>query len=362
MKAVIIAYTNISYSARTLELLQIMEKLAEYRIILSPYFFPVDNGERIVVSKSGIFKALYFLNQAKKTLLVERPDIVILCNNQTSLLIPWVKKALPFTTIVYDSAELYIDGIPRGIKPKLALYRRFFEKRYLNKADVVFAANEERANIMEKYFSLPKAPKIFDNMHRIEAQIDLIACRNKYDWIFEKDDFVIIYSGGLSVQRMTFQLIQSVLTLGQGYRLIIVGGTSTRDSEKFQQIAYNNPNSNIHYLGKVTLSDLRYLLKKSDISVALYTQDTTNNKFCASGKVFEGIFEGRPILTSTNPPLVRLCKKYGVGISSTDLALGIQTLQNDYKFYVKNVEKFIEKNNLDERIDEAVSYIKKYLK
>ena len=60
---------------------------------------------------------------------------------------------------------------------------------------------------------------------------------------------------------------------------------------------------------------LKYFIENSQVGMVTYHQHDLNNKYCASGKIYEFLFEGKPVVTSTNPPLADFCGKYGIGIA-----------------------------------------------
>lgn len=232
------------------------------------------------------------------------------------------------------------------------------KKKYLKFADVVIAANIERAKIMKEYFQLNEMPIIFDNIHKIDDEYDTFECNKKYNYLFNDDAFYIVYAGGISKKRMTFELIEAVGSLGNDYRLIILGNVSPKDKNEYDLMIKRNKFSNISYLGFLPRNEWRYILSRSHISVSAFAQDTVNNINCASGKLYESLFEGKPILTSTNPPLKRLCNDYKIGVSTDNFLEGILELEKNYDEYCKNVETYISTLNYEERIDALAERLK----
>ena len=89
---------------------------------------------------------------------------------------------------------------------------------------------------------------------------------------------------------------------------------------------------------------------ESQASVVLFDKNSINTKFCASGKCYESLFVKTPILASENPPLKRLCEQEGIGVSNDNFYEGIKTLENNYDYYVKNVENYLLKLDYDNRL------------
>jgi hypothetical protein len=120
-----------------------------------------------------------------------------------------------------------------------------------------------------------------------------------------------------------------------------------------------NEFSNVFYVGFIPRNEFRYMLNKANVSVSIFAQDTVNNINCASGKLFESLFEGTPILTSENPPLKRICNEYKVGVSTNNFREGILELEKNYEYYCRNVEVYTENIDVDDRIDSLVKKLRK---
>ena len=85
------------------------------------------------------------------------------------------------------------------------------------------------------------------------------------------------------------------------------------------------------------------MISKCHIGVVNYGQYDTNNKYCASGKLYEFLYEGIPVVTTTNPPLKRICEEEKVGVTDDGYADGINEVLNNYELYKANVERFTKK-------------------
>ena len=100
--------------------------------------------------------------------------------------------------------------------------------------------------------------------------------------LFRNSLKTITYAGGLSHRRRTFELIESVKEL-DGFQLLVLGGTTENELKLFNE--YKKNIHNIHYLGFIDRSELKYILENSYISVSIFPMDTLNNINCASGKL-----------------------------------------------------------------------------
>lgn len=361
MKIMFIVYHDIQTEARSQEILECAEQLGETCLV--SYSRPIDNRDiKIIQTGNGKRNYWKFILTAIKSIKSERPKVVILHDNYTAILLKWIKKYYKDIYVIYDSSELYIDKKAENLKQKIAGFMNYYEKKYINTSDIVISANIERAKIMKEYFKLKEDPIIFDNIHCIKDEYNEKLCNEKYFNYFYDNKFVIVYAGGISKQRMTYELAKAVGDLGNEYRLIVLGSASDDEKKLFSKFLKEKRYNNINFIGFVPRNELRYFLNRSNVSVSAFAQDTINNINCASGKLFESLFEGTPVLTTENPPLKRICSDYGVGVSTNDFRTGILELKNNYKIYKDNVYRYSKNINVDNRIDILVKKIKYKLK
>lgn len=372
-KIVYAVYHNCNKEERSKELLMLCKKLGEVHFVSYAKPDGVDGIKVSLIDKSSPFALFNFLKTAKKVIKKENPDVVVLHDNDCSALIPFVRKKFPNTKIVYDSSELYIDegltkkknkgnGIKIKLKAKLTSFRKKCEKKYLKDADVVIAANEERAEIMQRYFGLREMPIVFDNMHRIDLEYDKAECDKKFGHAFDDGKFNILFAGGINEERETFAYIEAFAKVADGCRLIIVGAASPVARARYEKMLDELGLDGVVYLGFITRAELRYCMTRSSASVVIFDKDSYNTKYCASGKCYESLFEGVPILASENPPLKRLCQTYNIGISNDRFDEAITALKDNYEFYRRGVEAYVGGLSYESRVDELAASIERKLK
>lgn len=108
--------------------------------------------------------------------------------------------------------------------------------------------------------------------------------------------------------------------------------------------------TNVKILPRMDQDHLKYFIENSQVGMVTYHQHDLNNKYCASGKIYEFLFEGKPVVTSTNPPLADFCGKYGIGIAEDNYEQAIRTIAKRYDEWQQAVKNFtarvhVEKNN-----------------
>ena len=357
MKWILFAiYDKFSHDQRALETIKSLSNIGEVTVVS---YDKVDNWDKIkfIVSDNGKRNYLQFKKSLKKTYKKLKPDIVFLHDNYAAFFINWLRKKKENVIIGYDSSELYYDKYDISIRGLKSLILNIQEKKYISQTDFVFAANLERAKIMKDVFHLKKCPIVWDNVHRIDDNINKKECDKKFGNIVSNSQNIIFYCGGIHHNRGTFELIEAVKELGNKYKLVIAGTASKEELKEYKKVLNGSSIKNFTYIGFVSRSELKYFLKKSKISVSIFDLSCINHIFCASGKIYESIFEGVPILTSTNPPFTRLCNEYGIGVSTDDYISGIKKIMNNYDEYVNNTKKLIKMLDYDNRIDKLTNLI-----
>lgn len=359
-KIVYSVYHDLRWEERSREVLEALQQFAEVYIIT--YADIPDKCKNkfthpcIVKSVFKIPGSRYFnyVRETKKMIKKIKPDVVLL--HDFPILISWLKKAFPSTKIVYDQSELVIDRKAKSIKTfGLSLIDRI-EKRDVKKVDVYIAANQERADIAKKHFKLKNHIIVFDNMHRIDGTVDEKVCETKYAPLFAKSSFTIVYGGGIREDRGTFEIAAALKKLGADYNLIIVGN-DWGNKQNFISYLKDNNITNVDYIGFIDRNEWGYLLKCSKASIVFFLQNTINNTYCASGKMYESLFLGKPIICSTNPPLKHLCDRFHCGVCSEDFASSIKNLKDNYEYYVDGAKSFIEATDYDGRINRLADSI-----
>ena len=120
------------------------------------------------------------------------------------------------------------------------------------------------------------------------------------------------------MSRTTGKLLEAMKELGGEYELLLVGENDEEDEILAGATIRELGLTNVKILPRMDQDHLKYFIENCQIGFVAYHQRDLNNKYCASGKIFEFLYEGKPVLASTNPPLKELCEKYGIGIASDD--------------------------------------------
>lgn len=360
MKVVFPIYHEMQYQSRPQECIAALKLMGVDEIVMvtiAPWEL-CPAGVRLVLARhDDALRYLHFYNKAIETIKAEKPDMVLLHDDFTAPVLRWLIKHHYKGKILFDESELYIDEKKKinSLKDIGFRFLPYCEEKYLKKVDALIAANKERAEIMVKIYDLPKFPIILENMRRLMVEPDVAACDEKYGSLFRNGSLTVLYGGGVKKARRTLELAQAVKELGGGFNLIITGGGDPADIAELKTLMETT--DNIHYVGQAPRAEWKYLITKSDICVSIYAQDTPNNKYCASGRFYEGILEGIPVLATTNPPLKNACDQYGFGVATEDLKSGLIQLRDKFSLFKKNAEKFAVECKYEERVPRLAQQI-----
>ena len=324
MNTLFIVYHDLNTEARSQEMLQLL-KLYGSTTVVSYCDFNHDVEVKVYSNRNNKKGIISFLLNGLVAIL-KRPSLIMLHDEYPMILVPVIK--------LISIARLF----------------RYVEKKYIKQCDIVISANQERASIMKDYYKLETMPLVFDNVHRIDCSYNLEYCDFKYGSLLDSNCFKALYAGGLADKRLSYTIAEQIGKLGAGYQLIICGLAENNGEKKLESIISGLNGCNISYIGFVSREELKYLLERVDVSISAFAMDTLNNINCASGKVYESLFVGTPLLTGINPPLVHLCDEYGVGVSTSDFGKGLIELQNNYLYYKTNVSNYVSNINKDDRI------------
>lgn len=351
-KILFIVYHDLHHNARSQEILQMAEMLAENVFLLSQSKPTFKTNAICYVCKKSKTSYFKFLVMGKRLIRKIKPDCVVLHDNYTAPLLKYIVDNRIRIPIIYDSSELYIDRVlPNKMQLMIHNYMESAEINYLKYALVSIAANQERAEIMTKKMQLKRPTIVFNNMHRIDDMISYEECRKKFDSVIRKGKINILYAGGISQTRRTYELADAVTSLGEDYHLLIAGAENeTSGWARIKQIQKEKGIENITYIGYIKRSEMKYLFHQVDFSVAMFAEDTLNNIYCASGKLYESLFEGTPVLVSENPPLKRICKDHGIGVSNNNLRDGIQEMSEHLELYKRNVTTYMNSIDYESRV------------
>ncbi|MEE0706533.1 MAG: glycosyltransferase [Adlercreutzia sp.] len=264
---------------------------------------------------------------------------VLLLDNRRSVIPGFIARRLlkPDVTIL-DCRELYLFNSVSNVSGKIGCLVEQFGMRG---ADQIICANQERADYSWKRYKLKRPPVVFENYRQLQftESCDMAELQERFSDLIAEDEIRIVSTAGCDLSRLTAQLVRDMKRVKGASRLILVGDSSEADKKHIRTIVKDEGLDNVSIIGRLDQNELKFLIDSCHIGVVSYHQRDLNNTYCSSGKLYEYLYEGLPVVTSTNPPLAKVCES-GVGEADDDFSKAINKILAKYNDYCLNVDKF----------------------
>mgnify|MGYP000845938597 CR=1 FL=1 len=356
MKILLISYGNIDYDGRLRGLISIFSKMGTV--------FPFTRG-KAPMNNLGVVCNLSYIRFVRESLRYAESlggfDCLVLDNRKATIPGLLILRKIKPQIVIQDCRELYLMNEINYWQGKVGC---FFEKCMLKKADIIICANKDRAKIMAQEYKLQELPLVYENLRELKYESDeeLNEAKQKLDPLLSSEYINIISSSGCSLERTNDILVENILKVKRKCKLFLVGDSTARDEKVIRDIIVKNSIHNVEILGKLNQTELKYLISQCHIGIVNYGQYDTNNRLCASGKLYEFIYEGIPVVTTSNPPLKRLCDSEKIGCADDSYAEGINTVLEHYSEYKKNVFEFARNHTIQSNDDCLVNQIEERIK
>ena len=340
MNIYLISYGDFDYDGRLRELCKVFSSMGELSCITRG---SVGQGPRHRIYRGNypgfIAAALQYGRRLGKI------DLLVLDNRKAvlpGLLLRMMKKP---GKMIQDCRELY-DIRSVHFVGKVGC---IIEKWGINRADILIAANRERAEIMKETFRLSRMPVVYENLRQLEYSCEDARARqeSRFAPYIHDGEIRIVSSSGCSLSRGNDVLVKNLGRVDGKCRLFLVGAASAKERSAIEAIVAEQKLKNVEIFEQLNQDELKYLISVSHIGIVNYHQNDLNNKLCASGKVYEFMYEGIPVVTTTNPPLKRMCDEYRIGYADDGYCDGINRVVADYDRYQADVRRFAAENPVD---------------
>lgn len=358
MNILFISYGIKEYDGRLMELIKVSNNIGKTEMITCTVEKTNKHKNSIVIENKQKYLSfkLYikFLIKCVYTAIsMKNIDILFVDNYFATIPAHIIRIIIKPRLIIQDVRELYFIEDIKSFALKIFCKQ---ESKLIKLSDIVICANEQRAEIMKERYKLKIKPLVFENIRVLSGNFDQTDMDIKYKSHF-KYKYNLVCTGGFSILRRTDKLVLAMKELSNDYGLYIVGTGSIEDRRKLDDIIANYNLKNVHFLERVPMNELRYIVQMCHIGIVNYHQEDLNNKYCASGKVYEYIAEGLPIVTTENIPLLNFCNKTKTGESDNDFYKAILKVANNYEYYKHNVQIFLNDFSVTNNINEIVNKI-----
>lgn len=352
----IILYGTLEYDGRAQRLLEVLKPLGDIFVIdvesqqasediRTPLRRKLIN---MPDSMGKVRRHLRFWRIVLAEIIRNRPQVIISANF-FSIFPGQIGAILTGSRFIYDAYELIIPE-PGG---KMSWRDRFWywmERLVIRYADLVIAANEERAQLMQVHYSLKHTPVVMRNIPPMRniSEEERETTLTHYPEIVRRHskERLVLYQGNVDLSRGIDRFVRALAHLGTEYRLIIVGGGP--DSKHLKAIGEPfEREDRFVILGRVPHCQLSAITTMADVGIVTYPYQGLNNIYCASNKLFEYIQAGLPVVATNQPPLRRLVESYGIGKlvgehdSPEQIAEAIRAVAENKRAYVRSLTYFL---------------------
>lgn len=358
----VLLYGTLDFDGRAQRMIKILHELGHVTVVEVLEHNVCQTNGSVEVYRVQVFlkhridkirKHIAFWWTVFKTARRVRPSVVVLENFFTTL--PgWVSARWCKSKLVYDAYELIIPEHTRTMSLRDNLWY-LLERWVVRRADLIIAANEERANLMAEHYKLKQMPTVLHNIplsSHTESGIKYQDQRRTTDEIF------ILYQGYISLSRGIDRFIRALDYLGPQYRLVIIGGGPDLERLRIIGEPFEHEGRFI-ILDHIPHRQLLEVTALADIGIVTYPYQGLNNIYCASNKLFEYAIAGLPVVATDQPPLKRLVKNYCIGMligehdNPEQVADRIRELAQNKNTYKQNLNRFLADHRWDDEAERA---------
>lgn len=241
------------------------------------------------------------------------------------------KKYFNSFVIIYDMWEFYTFTEHKSFNSRIGT---FLERIIICLANKIIVCNYQRRRLLSKYF--PKK-----NIYVVENIRLLSNSKNKssnfFDTLYLSNfEYNFILTNSFSLERNDVRLLD-IFSKSQKCSLTFLGASTEYDNNFFLKHITKHKIDNVFQKDSVPIDDLGDVITNFDFGVVNYSSFNLNNKYCASGKLFEYMSLGLPVLISNNPTLIDVVMKFKCGLYTDDINFFISK-SNIYKDSLSNID------------------------
>ena len=253
-----------------------------------------------------IIRLPLFWREAIRKIIPLKPE-VIHCHDLDTLFIGWRLKRLTGCKLVFDAHENYPELMALYL-PRLAIHvLDLWERFLLKKVDLMITAS---AYAVETYAAFTSCPifairnfQSLESYHSISPD-EIKKARQSIG--LKPEDYVIVYLGGFSLNRILLPLIEAISGLPD-VKLILWGDGHQKAA--IQEAIINVPNSS--YLGWAPANCVPLFTSLADV---IYYCLKPNYPYNAPNTLSNAMLAGRPILATRVGDLGDIVEQTGCGL------------------------------------------------
>jgi glycosyltransferase involved in cell wall biosynthesis len=232
---------------------------------------------------------------------------IINCHSLHVLPIGALLKIFKKFNLIYDTHELETEV--SGSKGFIRVISKALEKlciKYVDYTIVVSNSIEEWYKNTYKICKIKTIRNIPNHKHQDISQTNFI--RQKFN--ISNLAIVFIYQGLLSSTRGVNIIVEAFKILPKDKFHIVFLGFGPMQFE-IENIA--NQNENIHFISKVSPTELPEFTRSADIGIHMILNSCLNHYYCLPNKLFEYFINGLPVIVSDFPEMKELVDQNNIG-------------------------------------------------
>jgi glycosyltransferase involved in cell wall biosynthesis len=218
----------------------------------------------------------------------------------------WIAARLLGRPFVYDAHELLVPMPGQRINWR----DRFFyycDRFTARRANLVIAANSERARIMREAYGLGALPAVVRNI----PDLEIAGCEATRKPA-HPTRFTCVYQGDINLIRGLALFVEMMQYLPDIHLVVIGAGPHLENLKKLA--SQSSASGRIEFLGKVPRAELQPILQTCHIGLITYAPTDLNTIYCAPNKLYEYAHAGLPTVATGSQYLCSMVRESGIGV------------------------------------------------
>jgi glycosyltransferase involved in cell wall biosynthesis len=241
-----------------------------------------------------------------------RPDIVQ-CNDLNTLIAGYLFRHR--AQIIYDAHELFSEA-QKGLRK---IIWGLLERIMVPACHAYIQPEQNRRTYFARKYDLPESSVAL--VENFPSGKYPVSGRNRLreSLPIAEDKKIVLYTGMLAAGRKIEDIIQSMSLLDSRFVLVLIGPTFKGYDKKLVDLVANlRLQDRVIFHPEIPNVEMLDYINSGDIGLVFYENTNLNNYWCASNKLYEFIFCGKPVITNNYPGLKEVVEKNQLGACLSD--------------------------------------------